>query len=177
MKIRIAGIEPESIVDGIGIRYVVFMQGCNRHCKGCHNPETHQLDGGRLVDTEDIIAEFKSNPLLIGITLTGGEPLLQIEAAKELAKAAKKSGLTVWCYTGFKIEEIPIEAFEFLNYVDVLVDGEYVEELKNMELNFCGSTNQRIINLNKLRELLDKTANYILHISHLKLDMIKSDGN
>ena len=156
MKIRIAGVEPESTVDGEGIRYSIFMQGCTRNCKGCHNPSTHQLEGGQIIDTEDIIAEFKNNPLLAGITLTGGEPLLQIKPATELARATKKSGLTVWCYTGFKFDEIPVEAYEFLNFVDVLVDGEYIEELKDLELNFCGSKNQRIINLKKLREFFTK---------------------
>lgn len=152
MDIRIAGIVPESIVDGEGIRYAIFMQGCLRNCEGCQNPATHSLDGGRIVDTAELIDAIKKNPLLSGITLTGGEPLLQIPAAVELAKAAKNLGLNVWCYTGYKLEEIPPAAQELLNFVDVLVDGEFVLALRDLELNFRGSTNQRIINLNELRK-------------------------
>ena len=145
MKIRIAGIEKESVVDGEGIRYAVFMQGCLRKCKGCHNPSTHALDGGEIMDTSEIIEDIKKNPLMSGITLTGGEPLLQLDAAVELARETKKLGLNVWCYTGYKFEEIPQK---LLNVVDVVVDGAFVEELKDLTLNFRGSSNQRIIKLN-----------------------------
>ncbi len=152
MDIRIAGIVPESIVDGDGIRYAIFMQGCQRHCEGCQNPATHALDGGKIIDTAEIIAAIKRNPLLAGITLTGGEPLLQIPAATELAKAVKKLGLNVWCYTGFVFEEIPAAAQELLNYVDVLVDGPFILAQRDLELDFRGSRNQRIINLNEWRK-------------------------
>ncbi len=151
MKIRIAGVEPESVVDGDGIRFAIFFQGCERNCRGCHNPATHALDGGKLVDTAELIDAFKKNPLLTGITLTGGEPLLQIPAALELAKAAKSFGLDVWCYTGYVLEEIPSAASELLKNIDVLVDGEYVEELRDLDLAFRGSKNQRIIHLSKAR--------------------------
>ena len=154
MDIRIAGIVAESVVDGEGIRYAVFMQGCKRHCKGCHNPATHSLDGGRIVDTSELIAEFTNNPLLSGITLTGGEPLLQIPPALELAKAAKNSGLNVWCYTGFKFNDIPDEAYALLDFVDILVDGEFIEELRDLELDFRGSSNQRVIDLNRVRKII-----------------------
>ena len=149
MKIRIAGLVPESYVDGEGIRYSVFMQGCLRNCKGCHNPETHTLYGGKIIDTAEIITEIKKNPLLTGITLTGGEPLLQIAPALELAKAAKNLGLDVWLYTGYKFEEIPSDADELLKFVDVVVDGEYIEELRDLELEFRGSRNQRVIYLRR----------------------------
>lgn len=152
MDIRIAGIVPESIVDGDGIRYAVFMQGCQRHCEGCQNPATHALDGGKIIDTAEIIAAIKRNPLLSGITLTGGEPLLQIPAATEIAKATKNLGLNVWCYTGFVFEEIPAAAQELLNYVDVLVDGPFILSQRDLELDFRGSRNQRIINLNEWRK-------------------------
>lgn len=153
MKIRIAGIVPESFVDGVGIRYAIFMQGCLRNCPGCHNPATHDLNGGKIFDTEEIISAIKKNPLLTGITLSGGEPLLQITPAAELARAAKNLGLNVWCYTGYKLEEIPSTAEELLKNVDVLVDGAYIEELRDLELSFRGSKNQRIIDLKKSREL------------------------
>ena len=149
MKIRIAGIVPESYVDGEGIRFAIFMQGCLRNCAGCHNPETHDLNGGKILDTAEIITEIKKNPLLTGITLTGGEPLLQIAPALELAKTAKNLGLDVWLYTGYKFEEIPSDADELLKFVDVVVDGEYIEELRDLELEFRGSKNQRIIYLRR----------------------------
>ena len=149
MKIRIAGLVPESYVDGEGIRYSVFMQGCLRNCTGCHNPETHDLNGGKILDTAEIITEIKKNPLLTGITLTGGEPLLQIAPALELAKATKNLGLDVWLYTGYKFEEIPSDADELLKFVDVVVDGEYIEELRDLELEFRGSRNQRVIYLRR----------------------------
>ena len=152
MKIRIAGVVPESIVDGEGIRYAIFMQGCNRNCEGCQNPATHPLDGGKIVDTEELIGAIKQNRLLSGITLTGGEPLLQIKPAIELAKATKNLGLNVWCYTGYTFEEIPPDAQELLKYVDVLVDGEFILAQRDLELDFRGSRNQRIIDLNKLRK-------------------------
>ena len=147
MNIRIAGVVPESITDGEGIRFAVFMQGCMRNCKGCHNPQTHALDGGKVVDTDELIEQMKINPLLAGITLTGGEPFLQVAPAVELAKAAKNLDLNVWCYTGYKFENLPPGADELLKFVDVLVDGEYVEELRDLELKFRGSKNQRIIEL------------------------------
>lgn len=151
MQIRIAGLVPESYVDGDGIRFAIFMQGCRRNCEGCHNPETHALDGGRLIDTDEIIIALKKNPLLDGITLTGGEPLLQIDAANELARAAKNFGLSVWCYTGYTFEDLPVDATPLLENVDVLIDGAFVESLRDLELQFRGSRNQRIIDLNKTR--------------------------
>lgn len=149
MKIRIAGIVPESFVDGEGIRFAIFMQGCLRNCPGCHNPATHDLNGGKIFDTEEIISAMKKNPLVSGLTLSGGEPFLQIPPAVELAKAAKNFGLNVWCYTGFKFEEIPAGGEELLQNIDVLVDGEYIEDLRDLDLSFRGSKNQRVIDVKK----------------------------
>ena len=152
MLIRIAGLVPESFVDGDGIRFAIFMQGCQRNCAGCHNPETHDLNGGRLVDTQEIISAIKKNPLLDGITLTGGEPLLQIDAAEEISRAAKNFGLSVWCYTGYTFEELPSDAAPLLENVDVLIDGEFVLSLRDLDLQFRGSRNQRIIDVKKTRK-------------------------
>ena len=152
MLIRIAGLVPESFVDGDGIRFAIFMQGCQRNCAGCHNPETHDLNGGRLIDTTEIISAIKKNPLLNGITLTGGEPFLQVEAADELARAAKNLGLNVWCYTGFTFEKLPPDAEPLLKNIDVLIDGEFIESLRDLELRFRGSSNQRIIDVKKTRK-------------------------
>lgn len=153
MLIRIAGLVTESFVDGDGIRFAIFMQGCQRNCAGCHNPETHALDGGQLIDTQEIISEIKKNPLLDGITLTGGEPFLQIDAANELATAAKKLRLNVWCYTGFIFENLPDDADKLLKNIDVLIDGEFIESQRDLELQFRGSYNQRIIDIKKTRAL------------------------
>ena len=152
MLIRVAGLIPESFVDGDGIRYAIFMQGCLRNCEGCQNPETHALNGGKLIETSEIISEIKKNPLLNGITLTGGEPFLQIDAANELATAAKTFGLNVWCYTGYTFEKMPPNAEILLKNVDILVDGEFIESLRDVDLQFRGSSNQRIIDVKKTFE-------------------------
>lgn len=149
MEVRIAGLVPESFVDGEGIRFAIFFQGCKRNCFNCQNPATHDLNGGKIFDTQEIITQIKKNTLLTGITLTGGEPLLQIAPALELATAAKNLNLNVWCYTGFKFEDIPAEAEELLKNVDVLVDGEYIDDLRDLELQFRGSKNQRVIDVQK----------------------------
>ena len=99
MQMRIAGTINDSIVDGPGFRFTVFTQGCPHHCPGCHNPKTHDFEGGKLADTQEIIEKFRKNELLDGITLSGGEPLCQSEACRVLARAAHESGLNVWCYT------------------------------------------------------------------------------
>lgn len=149
MRIRIAGIESESVVDGEGLRFAIFMQGCLRRCKGCHNPKAQALNGGRFVDTSEIITAVQNNPLLDGITLTGGEPFLQIDAVNEIARRTKDLGLSVWCYTGFTYDEIQSH---WLKYIDVLVDGAYIENLRDLELQFRGSSNQRIIDVKKSLE-------------------------
>lgn len=152
MIIRIADIIQESFVDGAGIRCAVFFQGCNRDCRGCHNPQTHDLNGGYVMDTGEIIKLFRADDLITGITLTGGEPLLQIPAAIDLARAAKRLCLNVWCYTGYTFENLPHDAQPLMNYVDVLVDGEYREEERDLSLLFRGSKNQRVIDLNRTRQ-------------------------
>lgn len=153
MKLKIAGIVDDSVVDGDGIRLTVFTQGCPHHCHGCHNPQTWSLDGGHEVDTEEIVQKLKENPLLSGITFSGGEPFLQPAPLTELAQAAHKLGLDVWSYTGFTLEELEkrTDVQQLLNEVDVLVDGPYVEALRDLTLRFRGSSNQRIIDLKELR--------------------------
>lgn len=145
MKIRIAGVEPESIVDGDGIRYVIFVQGCPHHCQGCHNPETHDFDGGQDTTTAFLIHDFSKNLLLQGITLSGGEPFCQEEACITLADAAHIMGLDVWCYTGYTFDEVKDR--ELIRHIDVLVDGKFIESEKSLELLFRGSKNQNIISL------------------------------
>lgn len=153
MKFRIYGTAQDSIVDGPGIRYTLFVQGCPHHCPGCHNPESHDFNGGREVTTEEIIAQIRSNPLLDGLTLSGGEPMCSPEACTEIAEAAKAAGLNVWCYTGFKWEYLIVDRdparMALLRTVDVLVDGPFMQEERSLELLYRGSRNQRIIDVVK----------------------------
>ena len=151
MTVRIAGIVQNSIVDGIGLRMTVFFQGCNHKCKGCHNPHTWDPNGGYLTTTSDILRDYKEDPLLDGITLTGGEPFLQPAAAAILAAGAKKYNGNVWCYTGFLYEELIAQqdpsVQELLSLVDILVDGPFILEKKDPSLLWKGSSNQRILKL------------------------------
>lgn len=151
MEIRINGTVQDSIVDGPGIRFAVFTQGCPHHCAGCHNPDTHDFAGGSLTDTERLISDLKRNPLLDGLTLSGGEPFCQPEACCELAQAAHRAGLNVWCYTGYTWEALTREAdaarMALLREVDVLVDGPFILARRSLELKFCGSGNQRLIDV------------------------------
>ena len=156
MNIRIAGTVNDSIVDGPGYRYTIFTQGCPHHCPGCHNPQSHDFEGGRVVDTEMILRQVRENPLLDGITLSGGEPFCQPEACRALAEAAHDLGMSVWCYTGYTWEKLMQEAdparLALLEAVDVLVDGPFILAQKSLELKFCGSRNQRLIDVRKTRQ-------------------------
>jgi anaerobic ribonucleoside-triphosphate reductase activating protein len=157
-KVRVFGIEPESIVDGEGIRYVVFVQGCPHHCPGCHNPESHPFDGGRVVGIDELFREICENPLLKGVTFSGGEPFCQPEPLAELAKLVHKRGLDVTTYTGYQYEDL-LEMREpgvaaLLEQTDVLIDGPFVLAEKDLTLTFRGSRNQRIIDLRKRQALV-----------------------
>ena len=145
MKIQICGFEPESIVDGEGIRFVVFTQGCPHNCEGCHNPQSHDFKAGTQYDTEDIISMIKKNPLIQGVTLSGGEPFCQSEACLEIAKAVHQMGKNVWCYTGYEFYEII--GNPLLKEIDVLIDGKFILAEKSLDLKFRGSLNQRVIDV------------------------------
>jgi anaerobic ribonucleoside-triphosphate reductase activating protein len=153
MKIKLFGTANDSIVDGPGIRYAVFVQGCPHNCEGCHNPNSHDVNGGYWEDTDNIIETVKKNPLLDGVTLSGGEPFMQARECAEIAKKAHETGLNVVTYTGFTFEEILNKAndennfSELLENTDILVDGRFVLELKSIDLNFKGSSNQRLIDV------------------------------
>ena len=155
MLVRLAGIEPESIVDGPGYRFAVFVQGCPHACPGCHKPKTHDVEGGYMADTDEIISKLGKNPMIRGVTLSGGEPMLQPKPLAEIARAAKQKGLSVWCYTGFTLEFLQQEGradrMALLDLVDVLVDGPYVAHERSLDLLYCGSRNQRLIDMNKTR--------------------------
>ena len=144
MKIRLAGTIEDSIVDGTGLRFVIFVQGCPHHCKGCQNPQTHSFDGGMLVEVDDVKQMIdKQLPMCDGITLSGGEPFQQQTACIELARYAHSLGLDVWCYTGYTYEDV--ENTDLIKEVDVLVDGKYIESLRSLDLLYRGSSNQNII--------------------------------
>jgi len=154
-QIRIAGMVRESVVDGPGIRFTIFTQGCNHHCPGCHNPHTHDFDGGTVVSVESIMEQVKRNPLLDGITLSGGEPFEQAQACSKLARMAHGMKLSVMTYSGYTFEEL-MEGCgthpgwkELLEETDLLVDGRFILAKKSLLLKFRGSENQRIIDVKK----------------------------
>lgn len=149
-SIRISGITPESIVDGEGIRYVIFAQGCPHHCPGCHNPSTHSFDGGKVVAIHDIIIDIERNRKYIdGITLSGGEPFCQSDQCSIIAEQAREMGLSVWCYTGFSFEDLygRDDTLGLLKNIDVLVDDPFILEERSLDLDFRGSRNQRVIDV------------------------------
>jgi anaerobic ribonucleoside-triphosphate reductase activating protein len=150
-SLRLASVTHDSVVDGPGLRYTVFTQGCPRACKNCHNPETRDPLGGYETNAWEIFLDLKRNPLLDGITLSGGEPLDQAKSLAVLAQAVKSLGLGVWVYTGYMYEEcLKLTAVPtLLQYTDMLVDGPFIEELKSYSLPYRGSTNQRLIALNQ----------------------------
>lgn len=152
---RIACFVEESIVDGPGFRIVIFFQGCAHHCYGCHNPETWDFEGGKEVSFDLIKKIIDDNPYADGITLSGGDPLYQIDASTEIAEYAKSKGLDVILYTGFLFEEV-LEMTkanqrlkDLLNNVDTLIDGPFILEQRHLSLKFRGSSNQRIIDVKK----------------------------
>ena len=151
MKIRIAGIANDSIVDGPGLRLTVFTQGCPHRCSGCHNPQTHDFSGGSESDTDEIIQKIRKNPLLDGVTLSGGEPFCQPDPCAEIARAARSLGLNVWSYSGYTFEELveqgTPEQRTLLAELDVLVDGRFELDKRSLECRFRGSSNQRLINV------------------------------
>ena len=168
MKLRLASESTyDSIVDGPGLRMVIWTQGCIHNCYKCHNPQTHKLDGGIIVDTEYIIDEIKKLKLHRGITLSGGEPFLQPKALSLIAKSANLLNLDVWCYTGFKFEDLINKENHLytynkilLKYIDVLIDGKFIYEKKDVSLKFRGSSNQRIIDVKKSLEKKEVILKY-----------------
>lgn len=150
MKIRIAGTVNDSIVDGVGIRFTIFTQGCPHHCEGCHNPETHDFNGGYDVGSAELLEKIKGNPLLDGVTFSGGEPFMQANALADLAVEIKKMGLNIITYTGFTFEELYENRDKngwgrLLEMTDYLIDGKFEIDKKDWEIKFRGSSNQRYL--------------------------------
>ena len=152
---RIANTVSASIVDGPGLRFTVFTQGCPHRCPGCHNPDTHDPAGGREAAVEELAEKLLSNPLTDGLTLSGGEPFCQAAECARLAAIAREKGLNVWVYTGYTYERL-LEgdlpgALELLEQTDVLVDGPFLLAEKSYEALFRGSANQRLIDVKRSR--------------------------
>ncbi len=151
--LRLFGEVTESITDGPGLRYVVFTQGCPHYCPGCHNPESHSFTDGYLVEEQKVIEEILKNPLLDGVTLSGGEPFMQAPELARVAKAVKEKNLSVIVYSGYTFEELMALSkerkgyTELLSYTDVLIDGRFELDKRSMDLRFRGSRNQRAIDV------------------------------
>lgn len=156
-SINLYGEVPDSIVDGPGLRYGVFVQGCTHGCPGCHNPESQPAEGGTVTPIADIMARIRENGLISGVTLSGGEPFEQPAACAELARQLRAEGYDVWAYSGYLYEDLLVRArtdeavAQLLDLIDVLVDGPFVESLKSYTLIWRGSSNQRVIDMVRTR--------------------------
>lgn len=146
-KINLSGYIDSSIVDGPGIRFAVYTQGCMHKCKGCHNSETWSCEDNQLFDIDQLIEIIEAESFGKSVTLSGGDPLLQIDSTIELAQKLKVLGYDIWLYTGYQLEQIKSnkKLSAILNYIDVLVDGKFEQELKDYSLEYRGSSNQNII--------------------------------
>ena len=148
---KIYGLVQDSIVDGPGFRFVCFVQGCPHHCPGCHNPDSHDFDAGTEMTTDEVIKKMRSNPLTDGLTLSGGEPFAQAEDCLTIARAAHEHGLNVWGYSGWTYDHLLTEGSDaqkaLLRELDVLVDGPFILAERSLSLNWRGSRNQRVIDV------------------------------
>lgn len=155
-NLRLFGIVEESVVDGPGFRYTVFVQGCPHGCPGCHNPGSHDFNGGTVRDIDSIFEGICTNPLLRGVTFSGGEPFCQPGPLAKLAELVHSRGLDVMVYSGWTLEELwemdNPEVQALLEQADYLVDGPFLLEQRDIDLNFRGSANQRVLDMKKTRE-------------------------
>ena len=154
MKIRLAAdLQIDSIVDGEGLRTVIWTQGCSHNCPSCHNPNTHDFNGGDLVDVEDVVERLEELEGQAGVTFSGGDPMFQPKACAYLAKKVHELNMNVWAYTGFTYEELinsnNKDILKFLNEIDILIDGKFELDKRSLNLEFRGSSNQRIIDVKK----------------------------
>lgn len=157
-EVRIAGVVRESIVDGPGLRFVIFAQGCPHNCEGCHNPATHDFNGGYSCEFDKILKAIDSNPILSGVTFSGGEPFCQSEAFYNLALKLKERNVSLMAYSGYSYEEIiglektDVFSTKLLDLLDILIDGRFIISQRDLSLTFKGSKNQRYIDLNETRK-------------------------
>lgn len=149
--LAILRIIEETMVDGPGIRTAIYAAGCTHRCPGCHNPQSWDIRAGQSMSIEEILSPILEDPFA-DVTFTGGDPMMQPEGFTELARAIKeRSEKTIWCYTGYLFEELtrmPAQA-EMLKYIDVLVDGPFVQNLRDEQLRFRGSSNQRLVDVRR----------------------------
>lgn len=154
-----ADLLSDSIVDGPGLRTVIWTQGCSHHCKNCQNPQTWDFNGGGEVPIDLVCEAIDELEGQDGITFSGGDPMFQVDACLKIAKYCKEKGYNIWVYTGFTYEQILVLSkkkksyMEFLRCIDVLVDGKFIEEEKDLNLLFRGSRNQRLIDVKKTLEV------------------------
>lgn len=149
--VRIAGVVSESIVDGPGIRYTIFTQGCPFSCKGCHNPQAQSLQGGVDVPLRTFYDEIHANPLITGVTFSGGEPFIQCRPLSVLAKILRHEGYSLWSYSGYTYDKLVGDDIRrsLLEQLDVVVDGPFVQSKASLDIDFRGSTNQRLVDVQK----------------------------
>lgn len=151
IKLRIAGTISDSIVDGPGLRFTVFTQGCPHHCPGCHNVKTHDFNGGKEVAISQLFEEIKQNKGITGVTFSGGEPFSQADKLLPLAKLIKEQGLELAIYSGWTFEELNSglikNSKELLECADILIDGRFDIKQRSLDLQFRGSKNQRILDV------------------------------
>lgn len=151
------GTVADSIVDGPGLRFAVFVQGCSHHCPGCHNPDSQPIGAGTPTAIADVLAAIRANGLVHDVTLTGGEPFEQPSGCAALARALKAEGYGIWTYTGYLYEDLCRRAADepavaaLLDATDVLVDGPFVEAQRSLGLQWRGSANQRLIDVGRTR--------------------------
>ncbi len=146
-KLRVLRVVEGTSVDGPGLRTSIYFAGCDHRCPGCHNPSSWSFDGGEEVGMDALLDTIVENDF--NVTLSGGDPLYQIDGVVELCKKVRALGKTIWCYTGFTYEQVAADSrmSEILRHIDVLVDGPFVESLRNLDLRFRGSSNQRLIDV------------------------------
>lgn len=149
--LRIAGVVSESIVDGPGIRYTIFTQGCPFRCKGCHNPQSQPLQGGADVALKVFYDEIHANPLISGVTFSGGEPFIQCRSLAVLARILRQEGYSLWSYSGYTYDKLVDDDIRhsLLELLDVVVDGPFVQSKASMDIDFRGSINQRLVDVQK----------------------------
>ena len=151
--IRLAGIAENSLVNGKGLRKVFFSQGCSHHCEGCFNQHTWEFAGGRMFDMDELVQKVKDEPFLDGVTFSGGDPFQQADKFAYLAKKLHEANINIWAYTGYTFEELMKLAQtnphikEMINDVDVIVDGRFMKDKMSENLKYCGSSNQRVIDV------------------------------